>query len=95
MGAMKKSIHTSEYATLCRELRAARKGAGLSQRALAVRLKVSPSWVAKVEIGERRIDLIEFVRFVVACRVEATDVFARIAKAVPAKGRGTSRMGGD
>ena len=53
---MQKSIHTSEYAALCGELRAARNGAGLSQRALAARLKVSPSWVAKVETGERRID---------------------------------------
>jgi transcriptional regulator with XRE-family HTH domain len=67
MGAMKKSIYSAEYAVLCRSLKAARANAGLTQRALASQLKVSPSWVAKVEMGERRVDVIEFVRFIRAC----------------------------
>jgi transcriptional regulator with XRE-family HTH domain len=64
---MKKSVHTPEYASLRSELRAAREKAGLSQRQLATRLKVPHSWVAKVETGERRIDLVEFWWFVSAC----------------------------
>jgi transcriptional regulator with XRE-family HTH domain len=64
---MKKSTHTAEYAALRAELRRIREAAGLSQRALAERLKVQPSWVAKVETGERRIDLVEFSWFVAAC----------------------------
>lgn len=82
IGAMRKSIHTSEYAALCEELRAARKNAGLSQRALAERLKVSPSWVAKVETGERRIDLVEFKWFLGACGADTSAVFGRVAKEV-------------
>ena len=57
IGAMRKSIYTSEYAALCEELRAARRDAGLSQRALAERLEVSPSWVAKVEANTRGVKM--------------------------------------
>jgi transcriptional regulator with XRE-family HTH domain len=64
---MKKSTHTPEYDLLRAKLKAAREGADLSQRELAARLKVPHSWVAKVEIGERRIDLIEFCWFMLAC----------------------------
>jgi len=40
----------------------AREKADLSQRDLARRLQVAPSWVAKVETRERRLDVIEFIR---------------------------------
>jgi predicted transcriptional regulator len=80
---MRKSIHTPEYAALCRELRSVREQAGLSQRALAAMLAVPHSWVAKVETGERRIDLVEFCRFVSACKVEPMAAFHRLAKHLP------------
>lgn len=64
---MQKSVHTKEYKALRAELRAVRKEAGLSQRDLAARLAVPHSWVAKVEAGERRIDVVEFAWFVSAC----------------------------
>lgn len=76
---MRKSIHTAEYASLCQELREARDSAGLSQRDLASRLKVPHSWVAKVETAERRIDLIEFCRFVIACDGDPRIAFDRVA----------------
>jgi transcriptional regulator with XRE-family HTH domain len=86
MGAMQKSIHTPEYQALCRQLSEIRREAGLSQRALASRLKVTPSWVAKVETGERRIDLIEFVRFVEASEADALELFARVANEARIRG---------
>jgi transcriptional regulator with XRE-family HTH domain len=64
---MEKSVHTPAYAALRSELCLARKKAGLSQRQLAARLQVPHSWVAKVENGERRIDLVEFGWFISAC----------------------------
>lgn len=64
---MQKSIFTPEYRRLREQLRAVRDAAGLSQRDLAARLRVPHSWVAKVETGERRIDLIEFAWFCAAC----------------------------
>jgi len=91
---MKKSIYTSEYAALCAELRAARLRAGLSQRALAAHLDVAPSWVAKVEIGERRIDLIEFVRFIHACGTDASAAYDRLARRVGGAVMRHARKGG-
>lgn len=38
-----------------------RKHAGLTQRDLATRLGKPPSFVAKIETGERRLDFVEFV----------------------------------
>jgi transcriptional regulator with XRE-family HTH domain len=55
-----------------------RQDAGLSQRALASALDVPPSWVAKVETGERRIDVIEFVWFANACGADAIASLRRI-----------------
>jgi transcriptional regulator with XRE-family HTH domain len=61
---MAKSVHTDEYRLLREELVAARKAAGLSQQEVATQLKRPQSYVAKVEGGERRLDLIEFLELV-------------------------------
>ncbi|MCE5279005.1 MAG: helix-turn-helix domain-containing protein [Planctomycetaceae bacterium] len=67
---MRKSTHTAEYRALCQHIVAMRKAAGLTQRGLARRLSVPPSWVAKVEIGERRLDLVEYCWICDACEIE-------------------------
>jgi transcriptional regulator with XRE-family HTH domain len=77
---MEKSTHTTEYMALRAELLAARKIADLSQRDLAGILKVPHSWVAKVESGERRIDLIEFSWFLSACGVDSLAAVERLLK---------------
>ncbi|MCY2929075.1 MAG: helix-turn-helix transcriptional regulator [Planctomycetota bacterium] len=64
---MRKSTFSPEYGVLRRELVAIRLSAGLSQRALATRLSVPPSWVSKVETGERRLDLVELSWFCKGC----------------------------
>ena len=56
---MDKSIHTDEYAALLALLRESRQGANLSQIQLATLLGQSQSFVSKIEIGERRIDIIQ------------------------------------
>jgi transcriptional regulator with XRE-family HTH domain len=71
---MEKSIYTPEYAILRAELVRLRKSAGLTQRDVARRLKVPPSWVAKVETGERRIDLVEMCLFSSACDADPAEV---------------------
>jgi transcriptional regulator with XRE-family HTH domain len=75
---MEKSVHTSEYAALRRCLHATRAAAGLSQRDLAANLVVPHSWVAKVESGERRIDLVEFFWFVAACGADPAAVSRKL-----------------
>jgi len=82
MEAMRKSVHTSEYSQLCAELLNARTRAGLSQRDLARRLKVPHSWVAKVESGERRIDLLEFCWFLLGCKVDVLRAFKRLLEII-------------
>ena len=56
---MDKSIHTAEYAALLGLLRDARSSAGLTQHQLAARLGQSQSFVAKMEVGQRRLDLVQ------------------------------------
>jgi transcriptional regulator with XRE-family HTH domain len=88
---MEKSVHTTEYATVRNELRAARRAAGLSQRALAAHLKVPHSWVAKVETGERRLDIVEFCWFMAACGADPLDVVGRLVQQTRRSGR-TARL---
>jgi transcriptional regulator with XRE-family HTH domain len=91
---MEKSVHTPEYAALRSELCLARKKAGLSQRQLATRLQVPHSWVAKVENGERRIDLIEFGWFISACDADPSRVARRLLTQAASKraGQGFRRV---
>jgi transcriptional regulator with XRE-family HTH domain len=56
-----KSVHSSEQAAFCELMVRARKAAGLTQHALARRLKRPQSFVAKYEGGERRLDVVEFI----------------------------------
>ncbi|WP_174957184.1 helix-turn-helix transcriptional regulator [Burkholderia aenigmatica] len=59
-----KSTHTPQYRALLDHLTAASKASGLSQANLAARLGRPQSFVAKIEVGERRIDAIGFLEFV-------------------------------
>jgi transcriptional regulator with XRE-family HTH domain len=58
---MQKSLKSAEYARLIEILVAARKKAGIRQQALAKSLGRPQSFVAKYEVGERRIDVVEFI----------------------------------
>ena len=49
-------------------LRTARKEAGITQVALAKRLRTRQQFVSKYESGERRLDIIEFLD--VACELD-------------------------
>jgi len=71
---MRKSTHTAEYRVLREMLAEVRREAGLSQRALAAELGVPHSWVAKVESGERRVDVVEFCWICRACGEDAKAV---------------------
>jgi transcriptional regulator with XRE-family HTH domain len=58
---MRKTLHSPDYARLLALLKQARKDSGIVQQELADRLGKPQSFVAKVERGERRIDVIEFI----------------------------------
>ena len=62
--------HSAAYIDLAEKLRQWRRDAGLSQSALAKKLRVPESWVGKCERRDRRIDPVEFVRWCKACGVD-------------------------
>jgi transcriptional regulator with XRE-family HTH domain len=68
---------------------ASRREAGLTQADLAKRLGVVPSWVAKVEIGERRLDVTEFTTLARALKLDPMVLYERyLAWEKAGKGRG-------
>lgn len=60
---MRTSIHTREYKALTKWLKEKRLEAGLSLRQLGELLEVHHSIVGKVEICERRLDLVEYLDY--------------------------------
>lgn len=64
---MTKTLRTPEHVYLCQRLRQVRLDAGLTQVDLAARLDKPQSFVAKVETQERRLDVIEFAKWMMAC----------------------------
>jgi transcriptional regulator with XRE-family HTH domain len=65
--SVKKTIYTRQGEFLCQMLATMRKKAGLTQRELAQKLERERSFVARLELGERRLDLIEFFWICRAC----------------------------
>ncbi len=65
-----KSVHAPDYRALLAWLRTNRKAKGLSMRALGVKLGLPHSWVGKIETGERRLDVAEFVRLCEALEID-------------------------
>ncbi len=78
---MRKTLRSSEYQAFLDLLRAARKSAGLTQQALARKLRRPQSFVAKYENGERRIDVVEFAVLARAFDVEPVDLFREFVEA--------------
>lgn len=66
-----------EYRRFCALLKTARRAAGLTQQDVAKYLGRPQSYVSKYELGERRLDVIEFVRI---AKVLSTDPCAIIKR---------------
>ncbi len=60
---MKSDIYSKEHHRLIKRLIRARKEAGLSQIEAAKRLGRSQSYLSKIEVGQRKIDVIELKSF--------------------------------
>jgi transcriptional regulator with XRE-family HTH domain len=67
---MAKSQHARRYRHLPGLLRKMREEAGLTQRELAAKLKTNHVFVHKSEIGERRVDITEFMDWCRGCGVD-------------------------
>lgn len=59
-------------------LAAARQKSGLTQQELAARLGRSQSFVAKIELGERRVEVVELVEIARILDVPTADLIAPV-----------------
>ena len=85
-----KTIHSVEYQSLLGWLRAQRQSRILTMRDVAAKLGVPHSWVGKVETGERRLDVCEYVALcqAIGCDFQGgMQVLADPVKTPPAKHR--------
>lgn len=75
---MTKSRFTESYSLFLKLLILARKKAGFSQTQLANKLGKTQSYVSKCEIGERRLDLIEFLEILSVLKVSSKSIISEI-----------------
>jgi transcriptional regulator with XRE-family HTH domain len=80
------TLHSQEYKTLIATLVRARQDSGLSQAQLAVKISRPPSFVAKVELCERRLDVLEFC---VWASIISNDPLSLLEEHIP---QGSSKM---
>lgn len=73
---MAKTIRSSGHEALRDALIAARKAAGLTQAELALRLRCHQSFVARLESGERRVDVVELIVLARALQIDAITLLA-------------------
>lgn len=93
---MTESIHSPRYEALRAALVAARRAAGLTQAEVAEALGRPQSFMSKVEGGERRLDVVEFVDLCEALKADPLSVIAEVRKVGrrwSSKGRGRRGKG--
>jgi HTH-type transcriptional regulator/antitoxin HipB len=57
--SMKKTVHTKLSQVFCDRIRSLRDKAGMTQRDLAAAIDREHGMVARIELGERRVDFVE------------------------------------
>ncbi len=87
-----KSTHTSLYGHFLAGLRSHRKAKGITQEELAKRLRNRQTFVSKVERGERRIDLAEFVEIARALESDPVKLFQELLEAFGSAGAKRSKL---
>ena len=81
--AVPKTIRSSGQNALTKILVEERKNAALSQVLLAERLRCHQSLVARIESGQRRIDVVELIIIARAIGVGPEEIVARVSEVVP------------
>lgn len=88
---MAKSLRTPEHLALMQVLIEVRKEAEITQQELADILDRPQSYVAKVETGERRLDVVEMIAWAGGIGQSPADLMTRVAQAIRApKAPGTA-----
>lgn len=79
---MAKAAFSPAYARFCALLVKARKSAGLRQVDVAKRIDRHQSYLAKVEQGERRLDVVEFLELTRAIGADPVKILRDVMKAM-------------
>jgi ribosome-binding protein aMBF1 (putative translation factor) len=75
---LRKTLRSKGHRTLIDILVESREQAGLTQRDLAARLKRPHSFIGRIEAGERRVDVIEFIEIVRVMGLDPEHLFAKL-----------------
>jgi transcriptional regulator with XRE-family HTH domain len=73
-----KTIHSKRHKRLIELVMAERKQAGIRQVQLAKKLKKSQTWIARLESGERRLDVIELIDLAEAIGFDAPAIVTAV-----------------
>lgn len=76
--ALRKTLRSRGHRTLIGILVAARERAGLTQRQLAARLRRPHSFVGRMEAGERRVDVVEFIEIARILAANPRELFEQL-----------------
>jgi ribosome-binding protein aMBF1 (putative translation factor) len=76
---LRKTLRSRGHRALIDILVESREQAGLTQRDLAARLKRPHSFIGRIEAGERRVDVIEFIEIARVMGLDPKHLFARLA----------------
>lgn len=75
---MPRTINSPLHAKLREFITEKRKTAGLTQHQLAARLKRSQSYVATIETGQRRIDVVELLELAKVLKFDPREAIAHL-----------------
>lgn len=75
---MSRTLRSPLHLALMKVLRETRLEAGLTQADLAKRMDRPQSFVAKIEVGERQLGVVEFVSYAESLGVTPPELLARI-----------------
>jgi transcriptional regulator with XRE-family HTH domain len=81
------TLRDPRYRAIVARLIAMRKAAGLNQRELADRLEKTQSYVAKVELHERRLDIVQLVEWLRALGADERKFLSDMLKDIPLQKR--------
>ena len=78
--ALRKTLRSRGHQTLIQILIQAREKAGMTQRDLAARIKRPHSFVGRMEGGERRVDVIEFIEIAKVLGADPKELFGKLVE---------------
>lgn len=75
-----KHLRSPRHRALIAAIIEARNAAGMSQREFAAKLKRTNNFVWRIEAGERRVDVLEFVEIARAAKIDPQELLGRVLR---------------